>query len=73
MDGYDLQMYYACVSKCKNLKFDFSVKGKGIEILTDSGNMVGAFETIRDVFNFLCGVELGIDIGKISVMRSMAE
>lgn len=73
MDGYDLQMYQNCIMKCATYNFSINARGSNIEILTSKGTVVGVFETMRDLFNFLCGFECGTARVKISNMRPITE
>ena len=64
--GYDIQQYLDMVRKAELNHITVSVIGDGFQLTMDSDQTsLGRFETVNDIFHYLCGYETGISKGGI--------
>ena len=66
MNGYDLQKLEFCMQKIKSLGF-FALNpvGDKLELQRDPKHSMGRFDTVSDVYNYLCGYESGYVDGSV--------
>ena len=60
MDGYDAQLYNLSLRKAKNNGLQITTSGKKVclERIEDGASM-GAYDTVKELFSYLCGYESG--------------
>lgn len=64
MNGRDIQRYDSCQMKAAYFGFRITAHGERIALYCKKGNLLGVFDDIDQVFNYLCGVEAGVSIEK---------
>ena len=62
--GYDIQKYIYCMEKVKKNSLTNTINGDKISLFSEDKLILGSFENIDDLFEFLCGYEYGYDKGK---------
>ena len=59
MNSWDIQKYDECQVMLGNLGFSLITKGDNIILYDNKGNLLGFFEDIEQIFNFLQGIVVG--------------
>ncbi len=71
MNGYDIQRYDVVLGKLEDLGFKIKTQGERISIRSkDDKRFYGDFESIADVYIYLCGYETGKSEGKNGIDNS---
>lgn len=64
MDGNDLIIWERVAEKLKTKTMYWHTDGECISIYWRDGRLAGSFETVNDIYNYLCGYETGFSVGE---------
>ena len=64
MNGTDLMIYKRLVDYCNDLGLTIGASGSDLSLYIESGELMGRFENIRDLANYIYGYETGFSKGK---------
>ena len=69
--GSEIQEYNYTVKKANDNDLNVTLTGRGFTLTRkDNGGMLGKFFTVGEMYNYLCGYEVGLDRGLVDGINS---
>jgi hypothetical protein len=64
MTGYDVQQWITVTNKLLSNGLTWNIKGEFIHITDMKKLMLGSFDSVSELYNYLCGYEAGYSVGE---------